>query len=59
MPTSFVEGALMESEASVLATFDFLQNENVVDDDDDENLRYAQILCVSQFIASSSVSRPL
>ncbi|XP_060561144.1 striatin-3-like isoform X8 [Ruditapes philippinarum] len=37
MPASLVEGALMDSEASVLATFDFLANENVVDDDD-ENL---------------------
>ncbi|XP_052766999.1 striatin-3-like isoform X2 [Mya arenaria] len=37
MPTSLVEGALMESEASVLATFDFLSNENVVDDDDDDD----------------------
>ncbi|KAL4238704.1 hypothetical protein ACF0H5_003411 [Mactra antiquata] len=34
---SYVEGALMDSEASVLATFDFLANENVADDDD-ENL---------------------
>jgi hypothetical protein len=41
MPASLVEGALMDSEASVLATFDFLANENVVDDDD-ENLRYAR-----------------
>ena len=38
--TSLAEGALMDSEASVLATFDFLQSENVVDDEE-ENLRYA------------------
>lgn len=45
MPASLVEGALMDSEASVLATFDFLANENVVDDDD-ENLRYALSVCL-------------
>jgi len=36
-PTSMAENALMESEASVLATFDFLGNVNTVDDE--ENLR--------------------
>ncbi|XP_033734477.1 striatin-like isoform X3 [Pecten maximus] len=35
VPASLVEGALMDSEASVLATLDFLGTENVVDDDDD------------------------
>ncbi|XP_060077539.1 striatin-3-like isoform X4 [Ylistrum balloti] len=35
VPVSLVEGALMDSEASVLATLDFLGTENVVDDDDD------------------------
>lgn len=44
MPTSLVEGALMDTQESVLATFDFLSNENVVDDDE-ENLRY-ETLCV-------------
>ena len=52
MPASLVEGALMDSEASVLATFDFLANENVVDDDD-ENLRYAQITCLCSIIIST------
>ncbi|XP_074641715.1 striatin-3-like isoform X2 [Tubulanus polymorphus] len=37
IPTSLAEGALMDSEASVLATFDFLAGDNVVDDED-ENL---------------------
>lgn len=37
MPSMLVEGALNDTEASVLATFDFLANENVVDDDE-ENL---------------------
>ncbi|XP_064621222.1 striatin-3-like isoform X2 [Lineus longissimus] len=36
LPASLAEGALMESEASVLATFDFLSSDNV-DDDEDEN----------------------
>ncbi|KAK3595497.1 hypothetical protein CHS0354_021595, partial [Potamilus streckersoni] len=36
-PASLMEGALMDSEASVLATFDFLASEGVADDDD-ENL---------------------
>ncbi|XP_021341898.1 striatin-3-like isoform X4 [Mizuhopecten yessoensis] len=37
VPASLVEGALMDSEASVLATLDFLGTENVVDDDDDDD----------------------
>ncbi|KAJ8313273.1 hypothetical protein KUTeg_009190 [Tegillarca granosa] len=37
VPASLVEGALLDSEASVLATLDFLGSDNVVDDDD-ENL---------------------
>ena len=39
MPASLVEGVLMDTEASVMATFDFIGGENVVDDDE-ENLRY-------------------
>ncbi|XP_069116157.1 striatin-3-like isoform X7 [Argopecten irradians] len=35
VPASLVESAMMDSEASVLATLDFLGTENVVDDDDD------------------------
>ena len=38
MPASLVEGVLMDTEASVMATFDFIGGENV--DDDEENLRY-------------------
>lgn len=41
MQASVADRALLDSEASVLATFDFLAGENVVDDED-ENLR-----CVS------------
>ena len=37
-PSSLAEGALIDSEAAVLSTFDFLAGENVVDDED-ENLR--------------------
>ncbi|CAH1791651.1 unnamed protein product [Owenia fusiformis] len=35
IPGSLGENALMDSEAAVLSTFDFLASENVVDDDDD------------------------
>ena len=38
MPGSVADRALIDSEASVLATFDFLAGENVVDEED-ENLR--------------------
>ena len=48
MHTSLVEGALMESEASVLATFDFLQENN--GDDDEENLRYDHRVLLSSVI---------
>ena len=43
IPTSIAEKALMETEESVMATFDFLGSEHDVDDDDDdeENLRFA------------------
>ncbi|XP_013409886.1 striatin-3 isoform X2 [Lingula anatina] len=37
IPTSIAEGPLIDSEASVLATFDFLAAENVVDDEDDSD----------------------
>ena len=50
MPSSLVEGVLMESEASVMATFDFIGGENVVDDDD-ENLRYENELPVMERMA--------
>ncbi|KAK2181776.1 hypothetical protein NP493_382g02052 [Ridgeia piscesae] len=40
-PTSMAENALMESEASVLATFDFLGNVNTVDDE--ENLSDGEV----------------
>ena len=33
MPTSMVESNLISSEESIMATFDFLSAENVVDDD--------------------------
>ena len=42
MPASLVEGVLMDTEASVMATFDFIGGENVVDDDE-ENLRYEKV----------------
>ena len=42
MPASLVEGVLMDTEASVMATFDFIGGENV--DDDDENLRYEKVM---------------
>lgn len=42
--TSVTENALMDAEQSVLDTFDFLSTENVDMDDDDENLRYGDIL---------------
>ena len=41
MPASLVEGVLMDSEASVMDTFDFIGGDNVVDDDED-NLRYGK-----------------
>ena len=54
MPTSLVDGALMDTQESVLATFDFLSNENVVDDDD-ENLRYETCVSVNP-VSSVSLS---
>lgn len=41
IPTAVSESALMDSENSVLATFDFLASENVDMDEDEDNLRYA------------------
>ena len=38
IPTSMADTALRESEASVLATFEFLAGEHM-DEDDDANLR--------------------
>uniref|UniRef100_T1IWN9 Striatin N-terminal domain-containing protein n=1 Tax=Strigamia maritima TaxID=126957 RepID=T1IWN9_STRMM len=38
IPQSIAEGSVMDSEASVLATFDFLASENVDMDEDDDNL---------------------
>ena len=48
-PTSMAENALMESEASVLATFDFLGNVNTVDDE--ENLRLGDFISGGKFYA--------
>ena len=36
MPNSLVETGLMNSEDSIMATFDFLSAESVVDDDNEE-----------------------
>lgn len=38
IPNSVAENALMDAEASVLATFDFLASENVDMDEEDDNL---------------------
>ena len=43
IPTSMADTALRESEASVLATFEFLAGEHM-DEDDDANLRLVTLL---------------
>ena len=46
IPTSMADTALRESEASVLATFEFLAGEHM-DEDDDVNLRFVLLIYIN------------